>query len=216
MLKQILLISSLVISTFTFAIESKTTTEPFTNEQLSNIKYIAKLSYIPKNNDPVHGFVKGVPVKILEQEFLINFTSNPQKVTKIIKIGKTNDLGSTEINKETSSVSPFNVVSIFMKDNKNMIIDNLSNFELNVRLHIIKGRIFNVYDYNVIKKYDTLMRPECSPKVQPNIQFCDPYSIPYGFQQRVTLGLDRPTFITPEDSRDKGIIVEFKAVPAGK
>ena len=135
MLKSLLLSFVFGFSACTIASETKSATKPFTNEQLGNIEYTVKFSYIPKEDDSLYGFIKGKPVKIIEQHFILDFKDGSRKVTRLIGNDKDKNLGLTNIEKFVPDTNTnLKTVNITMRDEKKLIIENFGFSDPSVTL----------------------------------------------------------------------------------
>lgn len=188
----------------------------FTMTELENIEYTAIMSYIPTKDEPEHGYKKGVPVKVLHQKFTLDFKDNTRKITQITS---KDSLGITTISDENPDhligqkpENRFNGKYITIKDERELIINDFTDFSIQLNLYNIDQYLNTLYVIKATEMFDNSgFYKVVGAKIYTDAQ-------PYGYTQRVILSPNHPTFKTSDENKKAGFIVELeaKAVPKHK
>jgi len=211
MLKYLSIIILTIIAHSAFAANEKP--QNFTMSELEHIEYTATLSYVPEQDDLTKGYKKGVPVKLIHQKFLIDYKDDNRNITKI-DIGQ-KALGSLLITYEdpeqlgiSSLDDRFKSMLVIMKDQKNIKIDNYTDFGLKLRIYSIQQRLHTNYTASIVDLYDN---PDDYKVVFNNFMLSNPKGNRYDLKQKVVLAPNVPKFKTDKANIMRGLIVELEA-----
>lgn len=204
------------VSTLTWA--NSESIKSFTPDELSHLEYSVNLSYVPKSDNKEKGYIKGKPVKIASQKFLLDFKDGSRKITKLTDFGQSNSVGDVYVgrNDPQSLTNPSDELMIIMSDNKGLLIDDVENFRIKIFIRPHMNNLLTVYSVQFIRRSSTPVRLNCLENPYA-IQLCDPSMMPMELTQRLYLAPDRAKFNSNNTNVvDSGFLVEIEVKPLSK
>lgn len=207
MFKKILLSLCLAFSSLSFATSFNSNSDIPDKQESKKIEYTVKLFFIPKTDNILKGHLRGTPVKIIEQQFIVNLEKEPYNFTKLTHFNKNTDLGYTYLVK---NITKSDNISLVMVDKDSLTIDNATDFSLSLNVSRNNDILINDYTIKFIRKYGEVVSPECIAG-EAMIKVCDTHAMSFELHKKTINRLDNKYNSKPSHSllTSNGFVIEI-------